>query len=117
MREPGYDVLPGDVVEVNGRIIAGPEKTVYYLLNKPLGFITSAKDEEGRPTVLDIVKAFEKANAVEIPYVIKDRRAGDIATCYANPDKAKAELGWQAEFDLERMCKDSWNFARKYFNV
>lgn len=68
-------------------------------------------------SVLDIVKAFEKANAVEIPYVIKDRRAGDIATCYANPDKAKAELGWQAEFDLERMCKDSWNFARKYFNV
>lgn len=60
LREPGYDVMPGDVVEVNGRIIAGPEKTVYYLLNKPLGFITSAKDEEGRPTVLDIVKDIEE---------------------------------------------------------
>ena len=62
-------------------------------------------------SVLDIVKAFEKANNIEIPYTIKDRRPGDIAMCYANPAKAKEELGWEAKFDLERMCKDSWRFA------
>lgn len=65
-------------------------------------------------SVLDIVKAFEAANGVEIPYEIKPRRAGDIATCYANPKKAKEELGWQAEYDLERMCKDSWRFIQEY---
>ncbi len=61
-------------------------------------------------SVIDIVKAFEKANDVKIPYGIKPRREGDIATCYANPRKALKELGWKAEYDLERMCKDSWRF-------
>ena len=65
-------------------------------------------------SVLDIVKAFEAANGVKIPYVIKPRRAGDIATCYANPKKAKEELGWEAQYDLERMCKDSWRFAQTF---
>lgn len=63
-------------------------------------------------SVLDIVKAFEKANGVKIPYSIKPRRAGDIATCYANPTKAKEELGWEAQYDLQRMCEDSWRFAK-----
>jgi UDP-glucose 4-epimerase len=63
-------------------------------------------------SVLDIVHAFEKANDVKIPYSIKPRRAGDIATCYADPSKAYNELGWKAEYDLERMCKDSWRFAK-----
>ena len=64
-------------------------------------------------SVLDSVKAFEAANGIKIPYVIKPRRAGDIAICYANPGKAKRELGWEAKYDLERMCKDSWNFTKK----
>lgn len=63
-------------------------------------------------SVLDIVKAFEAANGVSIPYVIKDRRPGDIAICYADPKKAKDELGWEAEYDLQRMCEDSWRFAK-----
>ena len=63
-------------------------------------------------SVLDIVKAFEQANGVTIPYSIKPRRAGDIATCYANPQKAKEELGWEAKYDLRRMCEDSWRFAK-----
>ena len=63
-------------------------------------------------SVLDIVKAFEAANGVKIPYVIKDRRPGDIAICYADPKKAKEELGWEAKYDLRRMCEDSWRFAR-----
>ena len=62
---------------------------------------------------MDIVKAYEKANGIEIPYVIKPRRAGDIATCYADPKKAKDELGWEAEKTLEDMCHDSYHFMMK----
>ena len=65
-------------------------------------------------SVLDIVKAFEEANGVKIPYSIKPRRAGDIAICYADPRKAKEELGWEAQYDLTRMCQDSWRFAQMY---
>ncbi len=64
-------------------------------------------------SVLDIVKAFESANNIKIPYVIAPRRAGDIAECYADPTKAREVLGWKAEFDIERMCKDSWNYISK----
>lgn len=63
-------------------------------------------------SVLDMVKAFEKANGVKVPYVIKDRRPGDIATCYCNPAKAKAELGWEAQYGIEDMCRDSWNWQK-----
>ena len=63
-------------------------------------------------SVLDVVKAFEKANDLKVPYSIKPRRPGDIATCYCNPAKAKAELGWEAEFGIEDMCRDSWNFQK-----
>ena len=61
-------------------------------------------------SVLDVVKAFEKANGVDIPYEIKPRRDGDIATCYCDPSKAKRELGWQATRSLEEMCEDSWRW-------
>ena len=61
-------------------------------------------------SVLDVVKAFEKVNGVKVPYSIKPRRAGDIATCYCNPAKAKAELGWEAKYGIEEMCRDSWHF-------
>lgn len=61
-------------------------------------------------SVLDIVKAFEKANNITIPYAIKPRRDGDVAECYADPVKAKEKLGWQAEKTLEEMCKDSWRW-------
>ena len=61
-------------------------------------------------SVLDMVKAFEQATGKKVPYKIAPRRAGDIATCYADPKKAKEELGWVAEKNLEDMCKDSWNY-------
>lgn len=61
---------------------------------------------------LDVVKAFEKVNGLKVPYVIKERRPGDIATCYCNPTKAKADLGWEAQFGIEEMCRDSWNFQK-----
>lgn len=61
-------------------------------------------------SVLDVVKAYGKACGKELPYKILDRRPGDIATCYADPAKAKAELGWEAQFGIERMCADSWKW-------
>ena len=64
-------------------------------------------------SVLDIVKNFEAATGVKIPYSIKPRRAGDVATCYSDATKAKEELGWEAEYDIKDMCADSWNFQQK----
>ena len=61
-------------------------------------------------SVLDVVHAFEKACGKPIPYEIKERRPGDIATCYADPSKAKAELGWEAQYGIEEMCEDSWRW-------
>ncbi len=63
-------------------------------------------------SVLDVVKAFEKVNGVKVPYTIKPRRPGDIATCYCNPAKAKAELGWEAKYNIEDMCRDAWNWQK-----
>ena len=64
-------------------------------------------------SVLEVVHAFEKACGHAIPYEIKPRRAGDIAVCYAKCDKAKEELGWVAEYGIEKMCEDSWNWQKK----
>ncbi|MFC3927738.1 UDP-glucose 4-epimerase GalE [Streptococcus caprae] len=61
-------------------------------------------------SVLDLVKAFETVNNVPVPYVIKPRRAGDIATCFADSSRAKAVLGWTAEKNLEDMMRDSWRW-------
>lgn len=63
-------------------------------------------------SVLDVVNAFEKANGLKVPYSIKPRRPGDVATCYCNPEKAKRELGWEAKYGIEDMCRDSWNFQK-----
>ena len=64
-------------------------------------------------SVLDVIHAFEKACGKKLPYVIKPRRAGDIATCYSKCDKAAAELGWTAQYDIDEMCADSWNWQTK----
>lgn len=61
-------------------------------------------------SVLEVVNAFMKVNGVKVPYSIKPRRPGDIATCYCNPAKAEKELGWKAKFNLDDMCRDSWNW-------
>ena len=63
-------------------------------------------------SVLDVVHAFEKVNGLHVPYAIKPRRPGDIATCYCNPAKAQAELGWRATRDIDDMCRDSWHFQK-----
>ena len=64
-------------------------------------------------SVLDMIKAFSKACGKTLPYVIKPRRAGDIATCYASAEKAERKLGWKAKYDLEKMCLDQWNWQKK----
>ena len=64
-------------------------------------------------SVLDMVKAFETANGVPVPYKIVDRRPGDLATCYADPAKSAQVLGWQAKKTLEDMCRDTWNWQSK----
>ncbi len=63
-------------------------------------------------SVLDIVNNFEAATGVKIPYVITERRPGDIATCYSNADKALKELGWKAENGIKEMCEDSWRWQK-----
>ena len=64
-------------------------------------------------SVLEIVKAFENASGKKIPYNIVDRRPGDIATCYADPTKAKSQLGWDAKHGIDEMCSDAWRWQRK----
>ena len=61
-------------------------------------------------SVLDVVKNFEAATGMKVPYVIKDRRPGDIATCYADATKAKVELGWEAKYGIKEMCEDAWRW-------
>ena len=63
-------------------------------------------------SVLEMVQAFEKVNNVKVKYKIVEKRQGDIATCYADPNKAKLELGWEAKKTLEDMCRDGWNFTK-----
>jgi UDP-glucose 4-epimerase len=65
-------------------------------------------------SVLELVKAFEEANGIEVPYEIVDRRPGDIASCYADASKAKRELGWTAKRDIIAMCRDAWRFEKNY---
>ena len=64
-------------------------------------------------SVLDVIKAFEKACGRKLAYVIKPRRAGDIAACYADAGKAKRELGWEAQLGIEDMCQSLWNWQSK----
>ncbi|MGL5436540.1 MAG: UDP-glucose 4-epimerase GalE [Lachnospiraceae bacterium] len=64
-------------------------------------------------SVLDVIHAFEQASQKKILYQIKPRRAGDIATCYCDPAKAKADLGWEAIYSIEDMCADSWRWQTK----
>ena len=68
-------------------------------------------------SVVDVLKAFEKASGKKIPYKIVDRRAGDIATCYSDPSFAKEILGWEAKKSLEDMCVDIWNWQNNNFQL
>ena len=64
----------------------------------------------GSHTCIDMIKAFEKVSGKEVKYQIVDRRAGDIATCYADPSYAAEILNWKAECELDEMCEDTWRW-------
>lgn len=89
----------------------GHIKALNKLKTKPGLVIYNLGRGEG-VSVLELIHAFEKANDLKIPYVIKPRRPGDIATSYADPSKANKELGWKAELDIVQCCKDSWNWQK-----
>ena len=82
-------------------------------LNQNPGLVTYNLGTGKGYSVLDLVEAFKKASGVDIPYKIVGRRAGDIAMCYADATKAENELGWVAKYDIDKMCKDSWNWQSK----
>lgn len=94
------DLAKGHVKTLDKISKSGPG-TYIYNLGTGIGY-----------SVLDLVKTFEKVNSLKINYKIVERRDGDIAECYADPSKAKEELGWVAEKTLEDMCRDSWNFEK-----
>ena len=79
-------------------------------LNQNPGLVTYNLGTGKGYSVLEVVKAFEKASGKKVPYRIVERRAGDIAECYADPKKAREELGWQAQYGIEKMCEDSWRW-------
>ena len=84
-------------------------------LLKPHMLFLREKGYEVTPviSVLDVIHAFSKACGRELPYVIDPRRPGDIAECWADPSKAERELGWKAEYGIDEMCRDSWNWQSK----
>ena len=90
-------------------LAVGHVKAIEKIKTNPGLFVCNLGTGKGY-SVLDIVKAFEDASGVKIPYSIKPRRAGDIAMCYADPSKAKEELGWEAKRGIAEMCRDSWNW-------
>ena len=90
----------------------GHVNAVNKLLNEVIGVDAYNLGTGNGYSVLDVVHTFARVNAIEVPYQIDPRRPGDIATCYAQPDKAWKELGWKAEKGLEEMCRDAWNFVK-----
>ena len=87
----------------------GHVKALQALKNKPKVLTVNLGTGNGY-SVLDMVKAFEKASGRDVPYQIVNRRPGDIATCYADPTYAEKRLGWKAECELDEMCEDTWRW-------
>ena len=87
-----------------------------HVVDLALGHLAALNLGTGHGTsVLEIVRAFEKASGRKVPYRIAARRAGDIATCYADTSKAAKLLGWRAERNIDDMCRDGWNFAKNRY--
>ena len=97
-----------------------------HVVDLALGHVKAIKKLEDNPgtrvynlgtgvgySVLDLVNAFEKVTGVKVPYVITDRRPGDIDACYSDATRAKNELGWVAQYGIEDMCRDAWNWQSK----
>lgn len=89
----------------------GHVKALQALKDKPQVLIVNLGTGNGY-SVLDMIKAFEKASGKQIPYKIVDRRPGDIAICFADPRLALEKIDWSAEYGLDQMCRDSWNWQK-----
>ena len=83
------------------------------MFKRPIGFNAINLGTGNGYSVLEMVESFERVNQLKIPYQISPRRPGDIASCYAQPDKAYAVMGWQAEKGLDQMMKDAWHWQSK----
>lgn len=86
--------------------------TMNYLLKNKNSLLTLNLGTGKSTSVFEIIKAFEKASGKKVPFEITSRRSGDIAECYANPNKAKRILNWKAKFDINKMCEDTWRWQR-----
>ncbi len=112
-----YDTLDGtgirDYIHVMD-LAKGHVLALDYLLTKSKGEVLTVNLGTGKGySVLQMVKAFAKASGKKIPYTIEDRRPGDIASCFADVNKAHKILNWHAELDIETMCSDAWRFIEK----
>ena len=87
----------------------GHVKALQVLKNKSQLMTVNLGSGQGY-SVLDVIKAFEEASGIKIPYEVVSRRAGDVSTCYADPSYALEILGWSAEYKLNQMCEDSWRW-------
>ena len=109
-----YDTVDGTGVRDYIHVVdlaKGHVAALQYLENQTqLGFEPINLGTGKGTSVLQLVNAFIKTTGQSVPYSIAPRRPGDIASCYASSDKAKSLLGWQAEFDIERMCADTWRW-------
>ena len=88
---------------------------IKHLDNMPDVYVYNIGTGKGS-TVLEVVKSFEKACGMSIPYVIGERRPGDVAALFADTSKAKNELGFETKYDLDKMCEDGWNFITKHMD-
>ena len=107
-----YDMPDGTGVRDYIHVVdlaVGHVKAIQKIFDKPGLAVYNLGTGKGY-SVLDMVKAFSKASGKEVPYEIKPRREGDIAMCYADPKKAREELGWEAEHGLDEMCEDTWRW-------
>ena len=94
-------------------LVRGHLKALEYLQKGPRLAVHNLGTGTGY-SVLDVIAAFERGSGREIPYEFAERRAGDAAECFADASKANMELGWQAHFDLGRMCEDVWRWQQKH---
>lgn len=114
-----YPTVDGTGVRDYIHVLDLADGHVAALNNLSEGVITYNLGTGKGTSVLELLKAFEEANEIRIPFEITERRPGDIASCYADVSKAEQELGWSAKLDIKDMCRDAWNFERtmEYWNL